>query len=70
MLMTLKPGRVSLKSSAEVAEGVIQVSVRTKRWMLRNSAGSYIAVYFKGLRRERMFSVQTLKVEETDPGFG
>jgi len=27
-------------------------------------------MYFRGLRRERMLSVQTLKVEETGPGFG
>jgi len=32
-LMRMKPG-VALKSSAEVAEGVIQVSERAKRWML------------------------------------
>jgi len=57
-------------SSAELAEGVIQVSVRAKRWMLRDWARSGIAVYFRGLRRERMFSVQTLKVEETGPRFG
>jgi len=33
-LMRVKPGEVALTSSAEVAEGVIQVSVRAKRWML------------------------------------
>jgi len=44
--------------------------VRAKRWMLRDWAGSDIAVYFRGLRRERMLSVQTLKVVEKGPGFG
>jgi len=33
-LMRVKLGGVALKSSAEVAEEVIQVSVRAKRWIL------------------------------------
>jgi len=68
--MRVKLGGGALKSSAEVAEGVIQVSVRAKSWILRDCARSDIAVYFRGLRRERMLSVQTLKVVETSPGFG
>jgi len=59
-----------LKSSAEVAEGVIQVSVRAKRWMLRDWARSDIAVYFRGFRKERILSIHTLKVVETGPWFG
>jgi len=64
----VKPGGVTLKSSAEVAEGVIQVSVRANKSMLRVSARSEIAVYLRGLSRERMLSVQTLKTEEVGPG--
>ena len=48
---------VALRSSAEVPEGVIQVSVREKASMLRVSVRSAIAVYLRGLRRERMLSV-------------
>jgi len=59
---------VALRSSEGVAEGVIQVSVRAKASMLRVSARSEIAVYLRGLRRERMFSVHILKVEEVGPG--
>jgi len=67
--MRVKPGGVALKSSADVAEGVIQVSIRAKRWMLGDWARSDIAVYFRGFRRERLLSVQTLKMVETGPGF-
>jgi len=67
-LMRVKPGGVALKSSAEVAEGVIQVSVRAKRWLLRDWAKSDVAVYFRGLRGEQMLSVQTLKVVEQVQG--
>jgi len=51
-----------------IAEGVIQVSVRANMLMLRVSARSEIAVYLRGLRRERMFSVHVLKVDEVGPG--
>ena len=61
---------VALRSSAEVAEGVIHVSVRAKASMLRVSARSAIAVYLRGLRRERMLRVHTLKVVEVGPGLG
>jgi len=53
-LMRVKPAGVTLKSSAEVAEGVIQVSVRAKRGVLRDWETLYLAVYFRGLRREGM----------------
>jgi len=62
--------RMRVKSSAEVAEGGIQVSVRAKRWMLQDCARSDTAVYFRWLRRERMLSVQTLEVLEKGLGFG
>jgi len=45
-----------LRSSAEVAEGVIHVSVKAKASMLRVSARSAIAVYLRGLRRESLQS--------------
>jgi len=61
-----KPEGVALRSSE--AEEVIQVSVRAKTSMLPVSARSEIAVYLRGLRRERMFSVHILKVGEVSPG--
>ena len=66
--MRKNPGGVALRSSAGVAEGVIQVSVRAKASILRFSARSKIAVYLRGLRKERMFRVQTLKVAGVGPG--
>jgi len=48
-------------------EGVIQVSVKAKTSMLQVSARSEIAVYLRGLRTQRMFSI-TLKVEWVGPG--
>ena len=63
-----KHGGVAFRSSAEVAEGVIHVSVRAKASMLRVSARSAIAVYLRGLRRERILCMHTLKVVEVGPG--
>jgi len=42
--------------------------VRAKASMLRISARSERAVYFRGLRRERMLSVHILKVDKVGPG--
>jgi len=59
--------RSSIAKFRRVAEGVIQVSVRAKTSMLRVSARSEITVVLRGLRRERMFSVHIMKVEEVGP---
>jgi hypothetical protein len=50
-LIRVKPGGVALRSSAPVEEEVIQVSVRAKRSMQRDSARSEIAVNLRGFRR-------------------
>ena len=57
------------ESSEKVVEGVTQVSVRAKRLIFLVSARSERAAACKGLVKDRIFRVQSVKLVVEGPGF-